>query len=107
MIISEPYVNKPYWFTDTANYAAVWVTPRVISKGATVRPLRSGRGYVVVKLNDTLVISCYFPPSLSYQDYCRALDEIEEVLTANSQHEIIISGDFNAKSPMWGSRKCD
>lgn len=107
VLISEPYINNTYWFTDTGNCSAIWETPRALSRGTSIRPIYNGRGHVSALLDDTLIISCYFAPSLSLEQFCLALDEIEEVIQKLSPKEIIIGGDFNAKSPMWGSRFCD
>lgn len=107
VLISEPYTNNTYWFTDTGNCSAIWVTPRALNRGASIRHIHSGFGHVSVLLDDTLIISCYFAPSLTLEQFCQALDEIEEVIKKETPKEIIIGGDFNAKSPMWGSRFCD
>lgn len=107
VLISEPYVNKSYWYTDTAKCSAIWVPPHTLRRVSTLRPVHSGHGYVAIQLDNTLIVSCYFAPSLSHPDFCRALNEIEEVIMRNPTREIMIGGDFNAKSPMWGSRLCD
>ena len=46
-----------------------------------------------------IVVSCYFPPSLSDAEFMRDLHELEVRVREASGRPIIVLGDFNA--PAW------
>lgn len=46
--------------------------------------------------------SCYFSPNTKYNEFVTHLDDLEDsIRTANG--EVLVTGDFNTKSPEWGS----
>ncbi|KYN16905.1 hypothetical protein ALC57_10815 [Trachymyrmex cornetzi] len=51
------------------------------------------------------VVSCYFPPSLSYAEFVHNLDEMDDKLrdVLRKGHPTIVAGDFNARAQAWDS----
>lgn len=62
---------------------------------------------VAIKYRDMHLISCYISPNIRLSKYLEALDELEDIIRASGKRRIIICGDFNAKSLLWGSRTLD
>lgn len=52
-------------------------------------------------VDDIALISCYAPPSLEITEFLEMLDEIEELMLKANNKNIIVAGDFNARSPLW------
>lgn len=107
VLISEPYRCKDFWFRDTNKDAAIWATPKWVKRGHPLKLLGRCEGSVIIRAGDLLVASCYYPPSLSLETFETRLDELEARLTRRNTDDTIVAGDFNAKSPVWGSRKWD
>lgn len=67
-----------------------------------------GRCFVVVRLADLNVVSCYASPNSSISDFLVFLDELESavrlcgVRNNSDARGLLVGGDFNAKSPHWG-----
>ena len=80
----------------------------VHNKEADVLCLPSSRNIVTAEISikgvTFIAISVYFPPS---SDMATNLLELSQVLDSHSGKNIIIGGDFNAKSPMWHSSIAD
>lgn len=105
-IISEQYTKKMngVWSEDETATAAIWIPPasRLISRSSG-----KGNGFVWALLdNNVTIVSCYLTPSDSIEDFQNKLDEIEDNLRA-LEGPVILAGDFNARSPEWGTRNLD
>lgn len=61
---------------------------------------------VTIKYKNLHLISCYISPNIRINKYLEALDELEDIIRI-LRKRIIICGDFNAKSTLWGSRTLD
>lgn len=51
-------------------------------------------------------ISCYISPNSNVDEFADFLDEMEE-MTREIGSSVIIGGDFNSKSKLWGSTSTD
>lgn len=104
-IISDPYMervptNDGRWVTDKAGLAAI----NVCGKFPVQETLSKDKdGFVIVKINGVYVCGCYAPPRLSITEYEGMLDDIVRVLY--NKRPIVIAGDFNAWSTLWGSKE--
>lgn len=94
-IISEQYKNPldTSWHTDKTSTAAIWITNR------QVVPTDSGRGdgYVWIKTAKTYNMSVYLSPNEGISAFRQKLADIESTI-CGFDSEIIVAGDFNAKS---------
>ncbi|ENN74966.1 hypothetical protein YQE_08462, partial [Dendroctonus ponderosae] len=63
----------------------------------------SGNCFVWIELPDFIIVSCYFSPSLSQEEFGVALDALGQLLLTFTK-DIIIAGDFNAWSTDWGMK---
>jgi len=53
-------------------------------------------------LNEITIYSCYWSPNTDYTLFVDFLDRLEGSVR-NAQGVVIVAGDFNAKSPVWGT----
>jgi endonuclease/exonuclease/phosphatase family metal-dependent hydrolase len=61
-----------------------------------------GRGYVSVELQSLTLISAYLSPNITLALFQETLEDIMGMVE-RARTPTILAGDFNAKSPMWGS----
>jgi len=99
--ISEPRCvpKSPHWFGSINNLAAIYWESS--SQADTCRLIYRARDFVAVKYNDLYIISCYLSPNIHRADVQDALDELRDVI-GNLGQKILICGDFNGKSILWG-----
>lgn len=57
-------------------------------------------GYGLIAL-----VSCYVSPNIDIEEYQQFLEELADCLGDLEGMEIILSGDFNARSKLWGERR--
>ncbi|KAI4476943.1 hypothetical protein M0804_013123 [Polistes exclamans] len=69
--------------------------------GESCSLVRQGDYFVAVKWGDSLIVSIYFPPSETVNNFCRLLDELEELLGTYPTLPELVAGDFNAWSHVW------
>lgn len=104
-IISEPRVipKSPYWVGSLDGLAAVfWKTTHF--NGCKL--VKRNQNYVIVRLNGVEgkinIVSCYLVPSMKWREILDCLDAMREDIM-DLDGNVIVGGDFNAKSPLWGS----
>lgn len=102
-IVAEPYFipNHPCWIGDTSNTVAIVWQPD-ISPGPCTR-LQTGTGYVIVELEDFVMVGCYASPNKPLVDLEDLLTEIGDHLEGYRPRPILLGGDLNGKSVQWGS----
>ena len=59
----------------------------------------TGNGYVYIQLNDLTIVSLYASPNEPTINLERILDEVSAV--THRARQCVVTGDFNAKSPLW------
>lgn len=100
-LVSEPNAAlSKEWGGD--DLAKVWVDSELY-----IRERGTGVGHTWVEVGNMRLISCYNSPNSSDQDLIDMLDSISETVREARNKEILIGGDFNGKSPLWGSTVCD
>lgn len=103
-IISEPYrvpVDNPNWVSSTDGRAAiVW---RGAEKSPPMTLLEAGVGHVAVRWGTIVVVSLYVSPNMGSREYNERMLAIRDCVRKHTPLPIIIAGDFNAKSGVWGS----
>lgn len=103
-IVSEPpkgiKAGNECFVSEDGSAAVVWKSD---SSEWACRLVDIGIGFVVVSVEDVQVVSCYFSPNVSRNDFTKALDILNRRVKALAK-PYIICGDFNAHASMWGSR---
>ncbi|XP_076638774.1 uncharacterized protein LOC143350585 [Colletes latitarsis] len=105
VFISEPYVIKENWISDTTRKAAIWVTG-LNGRKALADKTNVGRGFAAVSVDGTYHCSCYYSPRLKDTELEVELMELENAKRTWGP-AMVVAGDFNAKSPTWGSKFLD
>lgn len=106
VMISEPWKPPSYWFNDDHKNASIW-TPLPSKKFKTIKSIYKSKGITAIQLNDYVYISCYVSPNISISEYTKYIMDLESFLNTIDTNFCIIAGDFNAKSPAWGSSNLD
>lgn len=106
VLISEPLRNPGNWvYARSTSNVAIWVTG--------IRGLknqedgnRQEEDFVAVRIGQITVISVYLSPNISPELYATKLEKIESYVKKEKKEgrKIEVGGDFNAKSPAWGSK---
>lgn len=101
--VSEPgriLINNPYWFYSKSELAAVCWSPAFCkSVGA---PVHFGRNFVAIKFLDLCVLSVYISPNSGTRCFSDSLYKLRNFCSTCDSSRIVICGDFNAHSYLWG-----
>ncbi|XP_072751966.1 uncharacterized protein [Anoplolepis gracilipes] len=62
--------------------------------------------FVAVMMGDIAVVSCYMSPNTTRDEFIAFLSELKDAVRALGDR-VLVCGDFNAKSAMWGARLTD
>nr|AGO14404.1 hypothetical protein CsmBAC4b19.2 [Cotesia sesamiae] [Cotesia sesamiae Mombasa bracovirus] len=102
-LICEQYVNIQgnTWFADKSDTAAIWI---INSKKVTVND--SGEGFVWIKTPKTYFVSVYLSPNEGISVFRQKMANIEDTI-GKFDGEVIVAGDFNAKSAEWSAEPSD
>lgn len=103
-IIAEPHrvPNSPGWVVDQTGRAAIHAT--TARTGGNLRLAERGHGYVVARWRDVDIVSCYISPSVAMDQYEETLTHLRDAIRRCRGGRVLVGGDFNAWSPLWGSR---
>lgn len=107
-IVAEPYripPGHPCWAADTCDSVAfIW---RQTRNCAPFQKTAQGSGFVAIKWGRIFMIAVYLPPRLNRAEFDDCLDRIADCIRSYAPGPIIVAGDFNAHSTLWGSPKSD
>lgn len=105
--IAEPVQipKSASWAGSKNGKAAIRWNPSKVGRSGTI--VDTGEGYVAVCFGTVIVMSCYISPNISREEYLEFLDELDAALRNRKFHKIVVCGDFNAKSVLWGSSRTD
>ncbi|XP_046481057.1 uncharacterized protein [Neodiprion pinetum] len=103
LIVSEPSSagKQGSWLVDRKGDAAIAATNNL---PGTLTLEGRGEGFVWARTSGLTIFSCYFSPNVAPVDFEAQLDELESCVRA-AGGKTLVSGDFNAKSPSWGSAR--
>lgn len=107
VIISEPWSPLSQWHNDGFRDASIWIPMPSIGSFADIKNIFRSKGIVAVQPGDYTVVSCYFSPNSTPEFYKDRIAELESFLETINTDLCIVAGDFNAKSPVWGSGSLD
>lgn len=107
-LISDPYMawlgaqlGRPYptVLADLQRTSCIYPLP-----GTIVTDHGAGDHFVWADVASLgRVVSCYFPPSVRFAAFQGELDQIAALIQGAPNGRLLIGGDFNAHSPLWGS----
>lgn len=105
LLTTEPnkkIVNTSGWLKDQNSDAAIYIR----NKAVKMRGFKSAVGWIRLDLENFSIYSCYLSPNIAIRNFEEALDEIMNDVRIIGR-ESVITGDFNSKSPVWGSPSTD
>ncbi|XP_063634807.1 uncharacterized protein LOC134805430 [Cydia splendana] len=102
-VVAEPYFVPPQsnWVGATDGRVAMMVP--AVGDFPLLTPIARGRGYAAEKWGETVVVASYFSPNKPLRDLEQFLEEIGNIVRRASPSQVLVLGDFNAKSEAWGS----
>ncbi|KAK9729433.1 Endonuclease-reverse transcriptase [Popillia japonica] len=104
-IISEPNINislSHNYIMDKNRNVAIYIR----NKNMGIQGCSVGEGFVCIKWKDWCIYGCYCSPNIPYEDFKSFIDALTSNIKATGL-DAVIAGDFNSKSPMWGSQFTD
>lgn len=105
VLISEQY-RRPAsgnWYQDRSDKTAIVIINRSLR---ITKVQEDAEKYTWVEIGDFRIYSCYYSPNDEYDTFLRDLDDLEHSLGI-AKGQLLVAGDFNSKSPEWGSSKLD
>ena len=110
-IAAEPYripPGDPKWMGDREeSVAIVWSGGDGSRRSPPLRKLGDGRGFIVAEWGTTIIAGVYFSPSWGLQRVEASLWDLATWVRKFPGRRILLAGDFNAHSTLWGSRRTD
>ncbi|XP_011883892.1 PREDICTED: uncharacterized protein LOC105571035 [Vollenhovia emeryi] len=107
-IAAEPnrVPRHPCWAgSEDGSVAITW--RRIGDTHVHTSKIGGGEGWVAVKWGPLVVLGIYLRPSLSRYEYEDRLKSLEEWIRDCLPAPLMVAGDFNVKSALWGSRRPD
>ncbi|KAJ8913372.1 hypothetical protein NQ315_008764 [Exocentrus adspersus] len=104
--VSEPNKGKcreRRWIADEDRDAAINLIN--IKKGITSKG--TGKGFVCVKMAGKYIYSCYLSPNAAEERAAQFFEDLEGDIRIKGAASIILTGDFNGRSGVWGGRLDD
>ena len=104
-VIAEPY-KVPYcpnWISNEAK--SVTIVRGEQENSPPVRDLERAQDFIAAKWGKLVVVGVYAPPSLTMEDFERLMNSLRDTVARYLSQQVLIMGDFNAKSTQWRSTK--
>ncbi|XP_071578831.1 uncharacterized protein [Temnothorax nylanderi] len=103
-VATEPYwvpPNHSSWAGSRCGLVAI--TWRLTDEPVACSRVEAGDGFVIVKWDRVYVAGVYISPTVDTVTFERVLEDIRISLARILPGQVIVAGDFNAKSALWGS----
>lgn len=104
--VSEPNLTsleRCDYSLDRTGGAAIIDVEGVLGSASVV----SCDGFVIAASAELLIVSGYFSPNISMEEYVAMLDELNSQIRSTEAKKVIVLGDFNAKNQAWGGDLTD
>ena len=97
VVISEQFRILPEWIGDSTGDAAIWVTG-FKGRFASLTPPIAAEGIATAIVDNTVMVSCYCPPSKKGPAFLQYLEELEGVVLSllAPGRGVILAGDLNS-----------
>jgi hypothetical protein len=105
-VVAEPYCvpDTPGWIRDLNGSAAVAWTSALDAPGVL---LCCGSGFVAVEWAGMVLVGVYVSPNISLAGFGDFLDGVESCVRRYLPRQVLVLGDFNAHSSLWGNPRTD
>lgn len=102
LLVSEPCYIPPLdnWLISLDGGSAIYFDPNLV--GFRCRLAKQGNRFVAAFCGPYLIVSIYFSPNLNLREFDAFLTDLSMTLASRAD-KVIVAGDFNAKSNLWGS----
>ncbi|XP_023024660.2 uncharacterized protein [Leptinotarsa decemlineata] len=100
LIVAEPNKAKikgKTWIQDKRQDVAMLILNRTLEVVST----KEMEGYIVVNFKKSTLVCCHISLNIGIIEYKAKVDEIMREI--DYKNNVMVLGDFNAKSPAWGS----
>lgn len=104
-IVSEPnrhMISRGAWLIDENCNVAI----KNFNKKLRILKNGNGKGYVWIEMRDIVVYGCYISPNVPLEHFTEFLGHLRDSMLQQTKG-IVVGGDFNAKSHLWGSPQED
>lgn len=105
VVITEAHRVIDDWYVDKTKTVAIYVTNKGMVGCNDVLHVCSGEGFTGINYKGLLIFSVYSSPNITIQEFESFMITLLEALKPflNEGKGIILTGDFNSRSPLWGS----
>nr|XP_049706063.1 uncharacterized protein LOC126056574 [Helicoverpa armigera] len=106
-VAAEPYFvsPRPNWVGDVDSSVAIIGSADPNCTPPTLK--ERGSGYVAAKWGEVIIFGVYFSPNRTLPEFEDFLDRLGASVLRMAPSQVLIMGDFNAKSTAWGSSRPD
>lgn len=101
VVVAEPYSAQGSWFSDLDGSVAVFRRPS--SSSPVLASYARGHGFVSVVWGEIIVVGIYCSPNHQLPTFEGLLNALSTVVSGAAPRQVLIVGDFNAKSTAWGN----
>ncbi|XP_011702048.1 PREDICTED: uncharacterized protein LOC105458440 [Wasmannia auropunctata] len=105
--VSEPHrvPNDPRWARSSEQTPMAAVTWSGRTPPETVSVVTQGEGFVAVSWEGLIVVSCYFSPNKSINQFRMFLVALGDAVADYTNKALLVVGDFNARSHIWDNTR--
>ena len=105
-VVAEPYRFPPREsVVDLTGKLAIFRAKA--ANVPAINVIARGQGFAVVKWGRMYIVGLYASPNAHVSSLQGMLDDIRYWIAPLMTHEVLVIGDFNAKSTLWGSPRTD
>ena len=105
-VVAEPYRFPPRdSVVDRTGKLAIFRAGA--ADAPAIRVIARGQGYAVVRWGEIYIVGVYASPNAYVSSLQGMLDDIRHWIAPIMTHDVLVIGDFNAKSTLWGSPRTD